>query len=143
MTHENEGNQDSKYNVYQTNHHKLNINSSYGKLNRYFFSSPNLNSKVDVRKTIDRFKFNGPIDDQDRARHIRDCTHGIIKHQFWDGSEYEGQVMDYVPAGLGIFWDRRGWGFKGVWQKGILIDLVEVFRREVRDNSQSEANCKV
>lgn len=79
-----------KYQVYQTTHHKININSSYGNLNKYFFSSPNLSSKIDMRKTIDRFKFNGPLDDIDRAKHIRDCTHGIIKHQFWDGSEYEG-----------------------------------------------------
>lgn len=51
--------------------------------------------------------------------------------------------MDYVPAGLGIFWDRRGWGFKGVWQKGILIDLIEVFQRFLEHSKDLEVKYKV
>jgi hypothetical protein len=90
-----------------------------------------------MRKTIDRFKFNGAVDEQERIRNIRDLRTGIFRHKFWDSSEFEGQIHEYLPTGLGTFWNSSGWGFKGVWQCGILTDLIQVYFRTKNSDKRS------
>lgn len=119
-----------KHSVSTYEHFRIHMESQLSNINHYSFTTGKLADEVDMRKMIDRFKFNGPTDDEERVSIWKDFRYGTIRHKFWDGGEFEGQIADFQPCGLGTFWDRKGWGFKGVWQNGILIELLQCYKKD-------------